>query len=168
MKRLLLACLLALPAFSDKQTVDRNLLGQLERGCNKRIETLFDDPYMLLGLTRGVYLENYGVVLSAEVNLAITPGATPFRMAMTDEEKAALRKKKLDRLPGLKQAMREVLVSSAKSLVSMPGSEQVVLAITLLNRSFEQTEGLPSQIVMQGPKQTLSGGAVAAIKVREY
>ena len=167
MKRLLLACLLALPAFSDKQTVDRNLLGNLERGCNKRIETLFDDPYMLLGLTRGLYLEGYGVVLSAEVNLAITPGATPFRMAMTDDEKAALRKKKLDRLPGLKQAMRDVLVASAKSLEPMPASEQVVVAITLLNRSFEQTQGLPSQIVMQASRQSLLTG-VAAIKVREY
>ena len=168
MKRLLLACLLALPAFSVKQTVDRNLLGTLERGCNKRIETLFDDPYMLLGLTRGVYLDGYGVVLTAEVNLAITPGATPFRMAMTDEEKATLRKKKLDRLPGLKQAMREVLVSSAKTLEPMPGSEQVVLAITLLNRSFEMTQGLPSQIVMQAPKQALMGGVTTAIKVREF
>ena len=167
MRRLLLAYLLALPAFSDKQTVDRNLLGQLEQGCNKRIENLFDDPYMLLGLTRGVYLEGYGVVLSAEVNLAITPGATPFRMAMTDEEKAALRKKKLDRLPALKHAMREVLVASARTLQPMPGSEQVVLAITLLNRSFEQTQGLPSQIVMQAPRQSLTAGD-SAIKVREY
>ena len=167
MKRLLLACVFALPAFSDKQTVDRNLLGNLERGCNKRIETLFDDPYMLLGLTRGLYLEGYGVVLSAEVNLAITPGATPFRMAMTDDEKAALRKKKMDRLPGLKQAMRDVLVASAKSLEPMPTGEQVVVAITLLNRSFEQTQGLPSQIVMQASKQSLLTG-VAAIKVREY
>lgn len=167
MKRFLLACVFALPAFSDKQTVDRNLLGNLERGCNKRIETLFDDPYMLLGLTRGLYLEGYGVVLSAEVNLAITPGATPFRMAMTDDEKAALRKKKLDRLPGLKQAMRDVLVTSAKSLEPMPTGEQVVVAITLLNRSFEQTQGLPSQIVMQASRQSLLTG-VAAIKVREY
>lgn len=167
MKRLLLACVFALPAFSDKQTVDRNLLGNLERGCNKRIETLFDDPYMLLGLTRGLYLEGYGVVLSAEVNLAITPGATPFRMAMTDDEKAALRKKKMDRLPGLKQAMRDVLVASAKSLEPMPTNEQVVVAITLLNRSFEQTQGLPSQIVMQASRQSLMTG-VAAIKVREY
>ena len=167
MKRFLLACVFALPAFSDKQTVDRNLLGNLERGCNKRIETLFDDPYMLLGLTRGLYLEGYGVVLSAEVNLAITPGATPFRMAMTDDEKAALRKKKLDRLPGLKQAMRDVLVTSAKSLEPMPTGEQVVVAITLLNRSFEQTQGLPSQIVMQASRQSLMTG-VAAIKVREY
>ena len=167
MKRILLACLLALPAFSDKQAIDRNLLGQIEQSCNKRIETLFDDPYMLLGLTRGVYLEGYGVVLSAEVNLAITPGATPFRMAMTDEEKAALRKKKLDRLPGLKQAMRDVLMASAKTLQPMPASEQVVLAVTLLNRSFEQTQGLPSQIVMQAPKQALVTGA-SAIKVREY
>ena len=167
MKRLLLACVFALPAFSDKQTVDRNLLGNLERGCNKRIETLFDDPYMLLGLTRGLYLEGYGVVLSAEVNLAITPGATPFRMAMTDDEKAALRKKKMDRLPGLKQAMRDVLVASAKSLEPMPTNEQVVVAITLLNRSFEQTQGLPSQIVMRASRQSLMTG-VAAIKVREY
>lgn len=168
MKRMILALLLALPAFSDRQTVDRNLLGQLERSCNKRIETLYDDPYMLLGLTRGVYLDGYGVVLTAEVNLAITPGATPFRMTITDEEKASLRKKKLDRLPGLKQAMRDVLVASAKTLEPMPGTEQVVVAITLLNRSFEMTQGLPSQIVMQAPKQALAGGAVNAIRVREF
>ena len=67
----------------------------------------------------------------------------------------------------LKQAMRDVLLASAKTLQPMPASEQVVLAITLLNRSFEQTQGLPSQIVMQAPKQALVTGA-SAIKVREY
>ena len=59
-------------------------------------------------------------------------------------------------------------MSSAKSLTPMPGGEQVVVAITLLNRSFEATQGLPSQIVMQGPKQALSAGVTTAIKVREY
>jgi len=158
---------LALPVLSGQATLDRGTLLTAERACNKRLETMFDDPYLVLGLTRGVYLDGYGVVLTAEMALVNSPPISPFRPQVTDAEKAALRKKKLDRLPVLRQAMREMLVSFARSLERLPANEQVVLGITLLNRGFEDTTGLPAQIVMQGDRRSLMAGQMAGIKVRE-
>jgi hypothetical protein len=166
-KTLLLVGLLAFPLLAGDAALDRNALLTAERACNKRLETMFDDPYLLLGMARGVYLDNYGVVLTAEMTLVNAPPITPFRQQVSDAEKAAIRKKKLERLPVLRQAMKEMMVGFAKSMEKLPVSEQVVLAITLLNRGFEDTTGLPAQIVMQGDRKALLSGQMAAIKVRE-
>ncbi len=37
----------------------------------------------LLGTTRGVYLEGYGVVFSAELDLIVTPNLNPFHQSFT-------------------------------------------------------------------------------------
>lgn len=164
MKRLLAIALL-LAALAP--ALDRGALVITERACNKRLETLFDDPFMLLGMTRGVYLENYGAVLTAEITLGTVPGISPFRQEIPAAEKAALRKKKLDRLPILRQAMKEMLVASAKTLDKLAPNEQLVLAIALLNRPFEDTNGLPGQIIMQADRKSLLAGQTSAIRVRE-
>lgn len=167
MKKLFLLIAMTLSAAPP---VGRASLEAVEKAVNRRIETLFDDPSILLGFGRAVYLESYGTVVTAEVNLAITGGFSPFRMTISDAEKAALRKKKLDRLGALRKAMKEMLLGSAKALDTMPADEQVVVGISLLNRSFEDTTGLPAQIVMQAPKRALLAATVpdAAIKVREF
>ena len=167
--RVWLALALMSSAFSSNASlVDRVAVGVVEKACDKRLETMFDDPYLVLGLTRGIYLENYGVVLTAELTLVNAPPITPFRPQVSDAERVALRKKKLERLPVLRQAMREMLVSFAKSMERLPVTEQVVLGITLLNRGFEDTTGLPAQIVMQGDRKSLLAGQTGAIKVREF
>lgn len=162
--------LLVAMTLSAAPAVSRASLEAAEKAVNRRIETLFDDPSILLGFGRAVYLENYGTVVTAEVNLAITGGFSPFRMTISDAEKAALRKKKLERMVLLRKAMKEMLVGSARALDTMPATEQVVVGISLLNRSFEDTSGLPAQIVMQAPKRTLLAGVVpdSAIQVREF
>ena len=63
--------------------------------------------------------------------------------------------------------MRDMLVASAKALDKLPPHEQIVLGIALLNRPFEDTTGLPGQIVMQADRRSLVAGQLAAIKVRE-
>lgn len=167
MKKLILLVAMTLTA---APVVGRASLEAAEKAVNRRIETLFDDPSILLGFGRAVYLENYGAVVTAEVNLAITGGFSPFRMTISEAEKAALRKKKLERLGSLRKAMKEMLVGSAKALEAMPGEEQVVVGITLLSRSFEDTSGMPGQIVMKAQKKTLLAAVVpdAAIQVREF
>ena len=46
----------------------------MEKSLDERISKLWDDnPYLLLGTTRGVYLEGYGAVFTAEVNLVVEP-----------------------------------------------------------------------------------------------
>src|ERR1700757_1287052 len=53
----------------------------LERAFNDRLIALADinEPLDLLGDTRGVQLDDYGVVFTSEVSLVITPTITPFR-----------------------------------------------------------------------------------------
>src|ERR1700722_12406620 len=124
------------------------------------------DPFELLGPTRGVYLEGYGVVFSSELCLIVTPNVNPFHQVFTAQEKACIHERKLQRLPLLKQDMREMLIASAVSLENLPPSEQVVLAVTLFRYSWEDSSGLPAQIVMQAERQKLLSNATRETAIR--
>lgn len=130
-----------------------------------------NDPMDILGLTRGVYLEGYGVVFTTEANLVMSQ----FNPFATTPDKAGivrLHQKKLGRLEFLKKTMREQLLAVASALDMVPPNEQIVLAVTLLYRNYERRDGLPDQIMMQAARQTLldikAGRATdGAIKVQE-
>lgn len=158
MKRALL--LLAVAALGsppvEAPQVTRAALMTMEKVFDSRIERLsIEDPFDLLGSTRGVYLEGYGAVLTAEANLVIGPVITPFRPTVTKEEIARLHAKKQQRLPVLKQAMREMLADAAASLDAVPPNEQIVVAVSLFYFSWEERTGLPGQILMQAQRQAL-------------
>jgi hypothetical protein len=160
----MICCALAAPAAMDYAG-----LASVEKLCNKRIETLFDDPNVLLGFTRGVYLEGYGAVFSAEVNLAgQLPGLSPFRMEVSPEEIAKIRQKKLDRLPPLRKAMEEMLLGAASTLGQLPPGERVVIAINLPHRSYENVSGIPRQVVLQADRKSLLEKRVSAIQAKAY
>ncbi|MGC9952154.1 MAG: hypothetical protein ABSF64_37905 [Bryobacteraceae bacterium] len=124
------------------------------------------DAFDLLGPTRGVYLEGYGVVFSTELNLIVSPNLSPFHPAFGKIEIARIRDRKLQRLPLLKQKMREMLAASAASLDNMPPGEQVVLAVSLFHYSWEDYSGLPGQIVMQAERQKLLSNATRETAIR--
>src|SRR5262245_45898118 len=84
-------------ASMEKPRVKRAALKAMEVSFDRRIERLADDPYILVGTTRGVYLEGYGAVLTAEVSLANGPAVSPFRPTLTKEDIAAIRARKLER-----------------------------------------------------------------------
>jgi hypothetical protein len=155
MKRVLLAlAFVSVLAAADRPAVTRGALASVEKSLDGGIRSLdFNDPYDLLGFTRGVYLPGSGVVLSAEVNLVITP-VTPFSPPPAGVKLTRLREKKLRRLGPMRDWMRQALVDAAKAL-DLPPGEHVVLGVTLFYRGFEERQGLPSQIVMQAPRQTL-------------
>ena len=142
------------------------------------MEALFPgEQYLLLGHTHGVYLDGFGCVFTTRVNLAEGPGLSPFRPQLPESERVALHKKKLERLPALRAAMREMLVSAAVVMDPVPPTEKLVLSVSLLHMPHEDATGLPVQIVMQAQRRTLKGflnaGAdkaalEAAIQVREY
>jgi hypothetical protein len=172
----LVATLLAamMPASEPaKPKIPRGSLAPLESNFDVRMTRPGqEDPFDLLGNTRGVYLAGYGVVLTAEVNLIMTPPVTPFRPAATKQDAANLHRRKLAKLEVLKKAMRELMVTTASSLGALPPGEQVVVAVTLFYYSWEQRAGLPGQILMQAPKAALVGGTgqalEAALKVEEF
>jgi hypothetical protein len=133
----------------------RPALIAIEKSFDQRITTLADDPYLLIGDTRGVYLEGYGAVFTTEVNLANGPSISPFRPSITKEDVARIRAKKLERFPILRQRMRDALLDAAASLTEVPANEQIVIGVSLLYRAEEDSNGMPGQILMQGKKDQL-------------
>ncbi len=170
----LMALGLTLVAAVAEPVITRAMLAPVEKKIDQRLETLFDEPFLLLGMTRGLYLDKFGVVFSAELQLVTTPGVGTFGFtAPTKEMLAATRKKKLERLPQLKDAMRAQLVSAAMTLEKLPAEEKVVLGVSVFRRSWEDGTGLPAQIVMQGTRRELIAARTAqamdaAIRVQEF
>lgn len=145
----------AQPAAAEKPRVTRAALASLEREFDQKIQRRdISDPFDMLGSTRGLYLPGYGVVFTSEVNLVLSP-FTPFHPAPTAASLEQLHQKKILRLAALKSIMREMLVASAGALESVPPDEQIVLGITLFYRSFENRDGLPSQVAIEASRQAL-------------
>jgi hypothetical protein len=81
----------------------------------------------MLGPTRGVYLEGYGAVFTAEVNLVAGPQIGILTPSMTKQDYAQHRQKKLARIPELKKAMAKALADTAASpeMAAVPPDEQI-------------------------------------------
>jgi hypothetical protein len=147
---------------TEKPRVSRQTLGELERLFDTKLASLggANDPVDLLGAARGIYLDGYGAVFTAEASLILTPTTTPFHTVITEPEKAKVRQRKLDRLPMLKQVMREMWRDSATTLTAIPDNQQVVIAVRLLYLPWEDTRGLPGEIVMKGDRRAAVTGAI--------
>jgi hypothetical protein len=147
---------------TEKSRVPRQALSDLERRLDIKLASLGDakDPVDLLGTARGIYLDGYGVVFTAEASLIVTPGLSPFHQEITQPEKEKVHQRKLDRLPMLKQVMRDMWRDSATGLTAIPDNQQVVIAVRLLYLPWEDTRGLPGEIVMKGDRRAAVTGAV--------
>lgn len=147
---------------TEKPRIPRQALAEVERHLDTKLASLggASDPIDLLGATRGIYLDGYGAVFTTEASLIVAPGLSPFHQEITEAEKEKVRQRKLDRLPLLKQMMRDMWRDSATSLTAIPENQQVVIAVRLLYLQWEDTRGLPGQIVMKGDRRAAVTGAV--------
>jgi hypothetical protein len=151
---LLLVVVLSLAAATAPR-VSRPLLVSVEKSLNERIRTLWDDnPYLLLGDTRGVYLENYGAVFTAEIDLVLNPTSL-MHANVNKDEIVKFHQKKLDRIPQLKKALRDALVACASSLDTVPPEETITIVAFLSRHSWEDMNGIPTQITLQAPHKKL-------------
>ena len=161
-------------AAASQSRVKRAALEAMEKSFDQRVASIAEDPFILLGATRGLYLEGYGVVFTADCSLVSGPTINPFKRTISKEEVAEVREKKLHRLPILRDRMKEMLMSAAASLDEVPEQEQIVVSVALLYRSYENTAGMPAQIMMQGQKRQLldaklgRASAAEVIKVQEF
>jgi hypothetical protein len=119
-----------------------------------------NDPLDLLGATRGLYLDGYGAVFTAELSLIITPTVNPFRKEITKEEAARVHQRKVERLPVLKRAMAGMMRNSAMTLIQIPDNQQIVLAVRLLYLPWEDTTDLPAQVMMSATRRGVLNGDV--------
>lgn len=178
MKNILLPLLLLVVVVSltaaTAPRVGRATLVSVEKNLDDRISHLWDDnPYLLLGNTRGVYLENYGAVFTAEVDVVLNPTSL-MNANIRKEDVVKFHQKKLDRIPVLKKALREALASSAASLDTVPPDEQITIVAFLSHHNWEDMTGIPTQLTLQATRKALieahrSGPAAleAAVRVNE-
>jgi len=148
------------PPTAERVGVPRKIFTDLESNFDYKLRIANDkDPFDLLGLTRGLYLPGYGAVLTTEISLIATPTINPFRLKITPEEAARVHQRKLDHLPLLKKTMQSMWKDAAAAL-GIPDTEQVVLAVRLLYQPWEDTTGLPGQIVIKGPRKAAVTGDI--------
>jgi hypothetical protein len=173
---ILLSCALLI-ASSVPPRVSRTAMAAMEKSMDSKIERMTpEDPYYLLGNTRGIYVEDYGAVFTLEINLVASAALSPFgRTSYTKEEIAKLKQKKQQRIFQLKQGMREMMMAAASSIDTVPPGEQIVVGALILYFSWEDSAGLPRQIIMQAPKKALIAAAKgdnaaleAVLRVREF
>jgi hypothetical protein len=146
---------------TERASVPRKVFTDLESDLDYKLRIANDkDPFDLLGLTRGLYLPGYGVVLTTEISLIATPTINPFRLKITPEEAAKVHQRKIDHLPLLRKTMQGLWKEAALALTSIPDNEQVVLAFRLLYQPWEDTTGLPGQIVMKGTRKAALTGDI--------
>jgi hypothetical protein len=166
----LAALALSVPLAAAEASLNRTALNPIEHELDNRIlRVTADDPAEILGGTRGLYLPGYGAVFTTDVSLIITPGLSPFRQ-QTPELVKRIHDRKIKRVMLLKQAVTEMAVAAAKALQSMPVNEQVVLAVRVSYLPWEDTSGLPSQLVVQADRGTLLKKADidSAIRTEEH
>ena len=165
-------------ATAARPVVNRGVLADLEKRFDRRIERFnIDDPFYLLGNTRGVYLEDYGAVFTTELNLVAAAVVTPFRPSFPPAQVERVRRKKASRLEPLKKMMQDMMVDSATALKTVPADQQIVVGVSLFYYAWEDTKELPDQIVMQARRQTLldfeagrirADGLKTAVRIQEF
>lgn len=156
MKRILLVALacgaVSAVLLADAPRISRFAMSKLEA----QLDGLFaSDAFTLEGNTRGVYLDGYGAVFTTMVSVR-TPTPNPFNN-FSQKDIAAVHNTKLKELPALREKIRQALLimASSGSLDGVREKEQVVCGVTLFYFKWEDTSGLPRQILMQAEKQQL-------------
>ncbi len=157
MKKLFGLLLIAAFAISaaDAPRVPRLTMLSVEKSLDERLMRMWSDyPAGLVGASRGVYLPGYGVVITAELNLA-TANISMMNPIITEADKVALKKKKLERVPQLRKAMQEILATAAATLETVPPTEKLTIALILPRYSWEDPAVVPLQMIVEGTKQQL-------------
>ena len=130
---------------------------EVERAIDRRFAEIRTDsqPMMLLGATRGVYLDGYGAVFTLEVNLYPAAALNPFRQAYSEAEKRQLNVRKRQRLETLETEARTILVEESERLTALEPGEKVALAVSLFHFGWEDLTGLPRQLVAAANRSAL-------------
>ena len=143
---------------TEAPRVNRTVLAAAEGSLDDRFKRLWSDNlYAVPGPTRGVYLEGYGVVFTTEVNLVTAPVLGIVPIAVTKDGITQHKKTKRERIPDLKRALQQALVEMAasKEMAAVPLDEQIVVVAFLSHYPWEDLDGLPAEIMMQGSKKKL-------------
>src|SRR5580658_8519020 len=169
---LLLFCTLPGGSMADSPKVNRAMIEGMQHSLDNKLSNLWpQDPAEVLGVSQGTYIQGYGAIFLGEVNLAPATRLSPFHPTVSADEVRRTHDKKMQRVAGIRSAMRAMLVDSARSLDSLPADEQVAVGLSLFYWKWENRDGLPSQIVMHAPRKVLlqpAGAEQASIASEEF
>ena len=159
-------------ATGERPKVTRADVANMEKAVNDRIQRTFpDDPWVLLGFTRGFYVNGVGVVFSADINLASGPAVNPATPNPRKELLVAQHEKKQKRLPVLRETMYTIVRYLSTAATSLPEDEQVVFCVSLMRSPWEIGNDIPAQIVMHVQRGKLVAAKApldSVIKAEEY
>lgn len=135
--------------------VRRSVIRSAEISIKERLSRVFPDmPLSVTGDPRGIYLDGYGAVFTAEME-PVSDGTMMMHAILRPDEKAAVLTKKKARIPEIRKAMKETLVETAASLDPVPLDEQVVLEVIIDRFIWEDGSGYPAEIMVQAPRRKL-------------
>lgn len=136
---------------------------------NRSIQESFEQPFSLLQDTKGSYLPNFGVVFHLEMNLHPLRLISPFDMRpYTPEELRKARADKLQRIEGLKDRLSELLLEQGAKLTALPPEQRIAVVVHLFNLPSEQSDDLPTQLVMETSRQTLLDSQAQRLTAKEF
>ena len=150
----------------------RSLRVQLEafQGIvNRSIAQAFEHPYTLLQDAKGSYLPRFGVVFHMEVNLHPLRLISPFDMRpYTPDELQRARETKLERIRELKARLSALFLEHGTKLTEVPPDQSVAVVVHLFNLPSEQSEGLPTQVVMETTRGALLEAQAQRMSAAEF
>lgn len=151
------------PAVAPKAVrLSASIVGELEKTFDGRLAAIADpdEPLEILGDTRGLQLDNYGLVFTTEVSLVRGMRITPFQKEIPKTEQDRVYRRRMERLPILKEAMKGMLRNMAKAGAQLPATQQMVVAVRLWYGAWEDTAGMPRQLVMHANRSDAAKGVV--------
>ena len=136
---------------------------------NRNMQQSFEQPFTLLQDAKGSYLPHFGAVFQLEVNLHPMRLISPFDMRpYTPEELRKARDAKLERVRELKTRLSALLLEHGVKLSEVPPDQGVAIVVHLFNLPSEQSEGLPTQLVMETNRATLLDAQAQRMTVAEF
>jgi hypothetical protein len=149
------AAVLCLAATESR--VSRATILAVEKSINERLNAYAADPFYVMGDARGTYLEGYGALFTAELNLVNSGpiNLSPFKQTISREEIATTRERKVKKLIELKDSMRSLMMNSSGTLEGLPPNERIAMETILFYYSWEEFRGMPRRVFMSATRQKL-------------
>lgn len=169
-KSLLLVVTLCAVGFSAAATQPRvsgNVLKIVETSLDDRMKSLWaDNPFSVIRLTRGLYLDGYGAVFTVDVSPVLST-TSMMHPTVTKDEIVKAHKARVERVAQLKQVMPQAVADAAAALEPVPAEDQVTVVVYLDCHPWEDVSGTPAQLTFRGKKKALmdakrTGGAAIA------
>jgi len=141
---------------STEGRVTRALLASFEHDFLTRMAAAWKvETHLFIDPPRAFYVDRFGIVMTSVVTLEPGFGLALFRGAPNKGEIADYRGRVLQRLPVLRQQMKDSLLESAPRFRTLNATDRMAVAVSVYHFEPEDTQGIPSEIVIQATHQAL-------------